>query len=251
MAQLVIKDILGSDNVAASRAEIASNFKILCDGINKIETYLNTSPNGGSLNIATLTVKKYSRPITDVILNVEASVNIAGNLVLGTTGSGTTLTINSLPIFNYNTIFKKDVIFDKLAAGNTVSVKTKLSIEDLLIIPVKITNAIVVDGNDIPVDEVTNLNLSWDVIDTGSIKEAILEEGVDGQILIIRNLGTCTDFSASLTLKNIDATTILEFAPTSLNEFENSKIILQFVEEAGNNRWEVISIVGVPSYVIG
>lgn len=251
MAQIVIQDILGSDNVGASRSVIAANFKILSDGLNKIETYLNTTPSGGSINIGLLTIAKYTRPITDVILSCEASANIAGNITIGTIGQGTTFTINSAPTFNYAADFKKDVTFSKLTAGNTVSVKTKLSIEDLLIIPVNITSTIAVtSGLAIDVAEVPSaINLEWD---EDIEREVTLEDGVDGQILIIRNSGTYT--TGILTFSNTDGSTIISLSLATPANLSKVKLILQYVEAAIGNHWEVISIVGVETwsdYTIG
>lgn len=252
MAQLVIQDILSSDNVAVSRSVISSNFKVLVDGINKIETYLNTSPNGGTLNIATLTVNKYSRPITDIIFTIQASANIAGNLTLGTVGQGTTLTINSIPTFNYDATFKKNVTFEKLPAGNSISVQTKLSIEDILVVPVGIGTTIAVDGTDIDVSESTCINLEWAATGSSPVLDVNFEDGVDGQLLIIRNLGTY-DVGKTLNFNNIDASLIVSISTSILANFQNSKMIFQFVEESGANRWELISIVGLAptEYTIG
>lgn len=246
MAQLTIQDILGSDNVASSRATISSNFKILVDGINKIETFLNTSPNGGSLSIGTITINKFTRPISDILFVCEASATIAGNLSIGTVGQGTTITINSIPIFNYTATFKKDVTFDKLTAGNTISIKTKLSIEELLVVPVNIiSKTSVTAGLVLEVEDVSStVNLDWDT----SIEDTLtIDDGVDGQILIVRNSGTY-DPGATVTFKNADGTTIFTLTLATPAVFTNVKTILQFVVDPLGNHWEVLSIIGVEAF---
>lgn len=81
MAQITITEILGSDNMAASRATIQSNFKILADEANKIESFLNTSPVGGTLSIGKITVTNKDKNDTDIeLFTCEGSGDFHGNL---------------------------------------------------------------------------------------------------------------------------------------------------------------------------
>lgn len=244
MAQLTIKDILGSDNIASSRVDIASNFKTLVDGINKIETFLDTSPTGGTLAIGVATLKRYSKPITDIIFSCQASATIAGNLTIGTIGSGTTVTFNSAPTFNYASTFTKDLTVTKLEAGNTVSIETLLSISDRLVIPVGITTktsvgaGTIVDTSDIPV----SLNLLWD---TATATVVSLSAGEDGQILIIRNDGTVTN-GDTLEFVDEDEGTIFSTTIAVGADIAKVKMILQYTESIG---WELLSIVGATATI--
>jgi len=65
MATITITEILGGDNIAASRVVLNNNFTLLQNAINTLETRLNTSyVPGGSLNVGDVQVLKYTRAIT-------------------------------------------------------------------------------------------------------------------------------------------------------------------------------------------
>ena len=82
MAAITITEILGGDNIAGSRLTINDNFKKLANGLNTVETFLNTSPAGGSLNIGNLQVLKYTQPDTATLFTCQASGSFAGNLIV-------------------------------------------------------------------------------------------------------------------------------------------------------------------------
>ena len=82
MAAITITEILGGDNIAGSRLTINDNFKKLANGLNTIETLLNTSPAGGSLSIGNVQVLKYSRPVTDTLFTCQAAGQFEGGLLV-------------------------------------------------------------------------------------------------------------------------------------------------------------------------
>jgi hypothetical protein len=85
MATVTITEILGGDNIAASRIVINNNFTLLQNAINTLETRLNTSyVPGGSLNVGDAQILKYNRSISQTIFLLQASGQIDGNLGLGT-----------------------------------------------------------------------------------------------------------------------------------------------------------------------
>lgn len=84
MASISVSEILGSDNVSGSRITVNQNFKKVVNAINTIETYLDTSfTPGGSLNVGSILVKKYTRAVTDQIFTCEATGLFTGNLNVG------------------------------------------------------------------------------------------------------------------------------------------------------------------------
>ena len=92
MATVTITEILGGDNIAASRIVLNNNFSLLQNAINTIETRLNTSyVPGGSLNVGDVQVLKYNRAVTQNIFLLQASGQIDGNLSLGTPTNNSTL----------------------------------------------------------------------------------------------------------------------------------------------------------------
>jgi hypothetical protein len=85
MAVVTITEILGGDNIAASRVVLNNNFTLLQNAVNTLETRLNTSYTpGGSLNVGSIQALKYTRAITTNIFLVQASAQIDGNLSIGT-----------------------------------------------------------------------------------------------------------------------------------------------------------------------
>ena len=85
MATVTITEILGGDNIAASRVVLNNNFTLLQNAINTLETRLNTSyVPGGSLNVGDVQVLKYNRAVSTNIFLCQASGQIDGNLSIGT-----------------------------------------------------------------------------------------------------------------------------------------------------------------------
>ena len=83
MATVTVTQILGSDNIAGSRITINDNFSRLASGINNLEARLNTSYNpGGSLNVGSALIKRYTNPTTTTIFTCEASGLFSGNLTI-------------------------------------------------------------------------------------------------------------------------------------------------------------------------
>ena len=100
MATINLTEILGSDNIAGSRITINDNFKKLANSVNTFETYLDTAfTPGGSLNIGTLLVKRYTNPVSTNIFTCEASGRFDGNLtILGALSGGSATFSNSVTI---------------------------------------------------------------------------------------------------------------------------------------------------------
>jgi len=80
MAAITITEILGGDNIAGSRLTINDNFKKLANGLNTVETLLNTSPAGGALTVGDIQVSRFSRQVGDSIFRCQASGAFNGNL---------------------------------------------------------------------------------------------------------------------------------------------------------------------------
>lgn len=81
MATITITEILGGDNIAGSRITINDNFKRVSNAINTIETRLDTSFSpGGSLNVGSALVKKYTNPTSAQVFTCEATGLFQGNL---------------------------------------------------------------------------------------------------------------------------------------------------------------------------
>jgi hypothetical protein len=101
MATINLTEILGSDNIAGSRITINDNFKKLANGVNTIETYLDTvfSP-GGYLTIGGILIKKYTNSLSTNIFTCEASGQVNGNLTLAgaLAVSGTATFSNSITL---------------------------------------------------------------------------------------------------------------------------------------------------------
>lgn len=97
MATINLTEILGSDNIAGSRITINDNFKKLANSVNTFETYLDTAfTPGGSLNIGTFLVKRYTNPATTNLFTCEASGRFDGNLtVTGALAAGGAATFSN------------------------------------------------------------------------------------------------------------------------------------------------------------
>lgn len=116
MATLTLTEILGDDDIAASRVVINENFKATQNGVNAIEQRLNTSFSpGASLNVGSAQILKYTRPVTDNIFLCQASAEIQGNtnLLLDLNIGGSEVIANDSKISG-------NVTFDGLASGGGV-----------------------------------------------------------------------------------------------------------------------------------
>lgn len=83
MATITMIDLLGTDNVAVSRTDINTNFQTVENAVNTLETYLDTTPAGGSFSIGSATINLGANAVTDVLFNNQASSNIDGNCTVG------------------------------------------------------------------------------------------------------------------------------------------------------------------------
>jgi hypothetical protein len=119
MATVTITEILGGDNIAASRIVINNNFTLLQNAINTLETRLNTSyVPGGSLNVGDAQILKYNRPVTQNIFLVQASAQIDGNLSLGTPTNNATLGITGFLTVSEDLTVADDVTFSNTGSNN-------------------------------------------------------------------------------------------------------------------------------------
>ena len=119
MATVTITEILGGDNIAASRIVINNNFTLLQNAINTLETRLNTSyVPGGSLNVGDAQILKYNRPVTQNIFLVQASAQIDGNLSLGTPTNNATLGITGFLTVSQDLTVADDVTFSNTGSNN-------------------------------------------------------------------------------------------------------------------------------------
>lgn len=113
MAVVTITEILGGDNIAASRVVINNNFTLLQNAINTLETRLNTSYTpGGALNVGSIQALKYTRAISTNIFLVQASAQIDGNLSLGTATNPSTLALTGSATVSQALTIDGNVNFD-------------------------------------------------------------------------------------------------------------------------------------------
>lgn len=226
MATYTITDILGSDNIASSRAEIAANFKILTDGLNKVETFLNTSPNGADLNISNVLVKKYNKSVNDTIFSCEASGSIIGKLIVG----GDFTAANVTAVTNVTT---KTLTSDAIKTS-TINAYPAASIENILSFK-QSTNVYSTGTGYIP--DTSVILVDWTNITTANISVA---NAVDGQLLVVRSTGTVVQSTTlGISSGNSSSPFFTFSAPATL---ANVKIILQY--NAAIAAWELISILG-------
>jgi hypothetical protein len=131
MATVTITEILGGDNIAASRIVINNNFSLLQNAINTLETRLNTSyVPGGSLNVGDAQILKYNRNITTNIFLVQASAQIDGNLSLGTPTNNATLGITGFLTVSEDLTVADDVIFSNNGNNNVFTNSLSTSTND-------------------------------------------------------------------------------------------------------------------------
>ena len=130
MATVTITEILGGDNIAASRIVLNNNFSLLQNAINTIETRLNTSyVPGGSLNVGDVQVLKYNRAVTQNIFLLQASGQIDGNLSLGTPTNNSTLGVTGFLTVSRDLTVNRIVGFTN-TPGNLTFTNSLRNIED-------------------------------------------------------------------------------------------------------------------------
>jgi hypothetical protein len=81
---ITIKEILGTDSIFGSRITINENFKKVTNELNIVQSYLNTETTpGGAINIGSLLIKKYTRPVSTQLFQCEGSGSFAGDFSVG------------------------------------------------------------------------------------------------------------------------------------------------------------------------
>jgi len=130
MATVTITEILGGDNIAASRIVLNNNFTLLQNAINTLETRLNTSyVPGGSLNVGDVQILKYNRAVTQNIFLLQASGQIDGNLSLGTPTNNATLGITGFVTVSEDLTVDENVDFVNVS-GSAVFTNNLQNVED-------------------------------------------------------------------------------------------------------------------------
>ena len=177
MAQITITEILGSDSMAASRPVIQSNFKILADEANKIETFLNTSEVGGSLSIGLVKINNKNKDnLDEVLLNCEGSAAFSGNVSID----------EKLTIFGGLTIENSS---EETILGSSASVGTFTSLASTTDAIYVNESAANVSEDNISIDGKSMLNIEFgDDSGAGSpthYQEYNLLNGAPGQVLIL------------------------------------------------------------------
>ncbi len=100
MATISLSQVLASDTVNGMRINYNKNFSLIQNHLNLVETFLNTTPALGDLQIGNIKIKKGSNPITTILFDNEASglfqgdLNVNGNLNLTTATSN--LNVNGI-----------------------------------------------------------------------------------------------------------------------------------------------------------
>lgn len=261
MAKITIQDIIGTDNVGASRSVIQANTKILCDAINKIETYLNTTPNGGDLNIGNVLVKKYSNPLTNEIFRCEASGRFEGNLtVLKALTIGTGVVGEVSTFLSDVSIGRQFTISRSLNSSNKTNISlfgSGLSISDIFTLEAEMTWPAVspVVERDVLGFNTTGLgknNITFEWIG-GTVDTVRFSSGYDGQILVVKNKGAVPT-GGSIIFQ--DPTTLLSIVEYSgiISDAILAKIVTTFMFVATNpsvskttGSWKVINYVAPSS----
>lgn len=119
MATVTITEILGGDNIAASRIVLNNNFSLLQNAINTLETRLNTSyVPGGSLNAGDVQILKYNRAAATNLLLCQGSAQIDGNLSLGTPTSASALGLTGSLTVSANQTVAGDVTFSNVSGAD-------------------------------------------------------------------------------------------------------------------------------------
>ena len=100
MATITMIDLLGTDNVAVSRTDINTNFQTVENAVNTLETYLDTTPAGGSLAVGSTTINLGANAVTDILFSNQGSSSISGDMTVAlslTVGGVSTLTSATVP----------------------------------------------------------------------------------------------------------------------------------------------------------
>lgn len=242
MSQITIQEILGTDNVGASRSVMMSNFKLLGDAINKVTSFLDTDPNGGELSIAKIDVKRLPTiPINTEIFTVGASANIKGDLKIGGKVSiiGNNNEIAGLTVtnsFNIGTPDDNDALENK----NITRFAKGTSFEDLLLLN---TVVVVVDDGSSIIEVKQETNNSLKGLNSIAIgwstptASAIIGDGIKNQLLVVTVANT-SDLPSPFKLchNNLDIITITGL---TAENFKKTTITLLF----NGTNWNVIGCV--------
>lgn len=251
MAQITIQEILGDDNVALSRPKINSNFKVLRDGINTIEKFLNTTPVNGELSIGSITIPLGQGQVSDVKFISQTSVRIEGNLQILQE-----LTVENVCNFNDDVIVQDNVTFER--NNDTINYfksQTRTTFEDLINIDIDDTPVTIQEAVLAPIDvkdygtttkqgkNVLNIDLTGDGTSTSNVIQ--LGQGDIGQLLIVRFLNTPTG-PDTYYLDNTNFSSIYgsNLSVSGIGEVvDKSTMILSYT----SNGWVVLSITGPSS----
>lgn len=136
MATITLIDLLGTDNVAVSRTDINKNFQTAENAINTLETYLDTTPAGGSLSIGSVTLNIGANPIGTNLMANQGSASILGNLTLGLDAS-----IGGTCIITGDTTLSTDLIMPGTSGSSEIVIGTVATGN----VPVKWRNIVLAD----------------------------------------------------------------------------------------------------------
>lgn len=124
---ITIREILGTDSIFGSRVTINENFKKVANELNIVQSYLNTeSQPGGSINIGSIMIKKYTRPVNTQLFQCEGSGSVAGDFSIGGVFTNTgafTQTGNAL--FNSGFQLTNSVVGNNQFQNNIPTIVTK------------------------------------------------------------------------------------------------------------------------------
>jgi len=241
MTHISIQEILGSDNVAASRSVINSNNKVFADSVNKIYSHLDVFNAGGKLEVANVLISRLNNTIdiNHLAFKVEASAEILGKLVIGNEliiSGKNGLSIGNGPL-NINGVLNIEKSIEGTTVG-TSNISSRLMINDLLAL--KVTDIVVTM---LPSNR--HINVSGDATDSGksfikiiwdkSVKQVVLRPGVEGQILIINNGG---DPAEELRINNLSGMGLILFkGKINASNIDRLSAMLIF----DNGEWRVLS----------
>lgn len=267
MATVTITEILGGDNIAASRIILNNNFTLLQNSINTLETRLNTSyVPGGSLNVGDVQVLRYNRAASVNLFLCQGSAQIDGNLNLGTptnsstlglTGAATissTLTVDGAVTFN-NTANTDTFINDLQYIGNDSETNEQWSAANSKSLAVNVQVAVgvlpIIDTvrvMHLDVSTATTANVltlpAVGTVNAGQIVSLVFDTNAPSNLTF--ELDNATNFDPAFDNTAIGSNIILN---TTLNSQTDAKFTGIWIDlVAGANGWKVIGAHGDVTY---
>lgn len=257
MAVIAITEIHGLENVGLSINTMNNNFIKLQNGINNIESFLNTTPVAGALSIGNIEVPVGSGSTNDVGLIVENSATITGDIIIGQS-----LTVNGIVNANNNINITGNSVFEKpMTSTPVVTMEHRFNVSSDFIISSADTLVSAVTDSSTNYTEVkstntikgkTVLSIDTSTINTSSSDLYIkIGSGIPGQLLYLRFVDDMPLGESNIRIHNTNFKSIYDggAANTSIlinqtidNALNKSTITLYCVETSpGTNEWVILN----------